>query len=178
MTEWILVLDIIHTHPAHQGRGAATSLLKWGLNLADSMRTLCYVESSPAGYPLFCKHDFVDLADMEVDLNRYRKAYGSYKYRHTAMVRLPDKPPVVPPKDEAPTTKGLGLSPRVLSESGSSGSGRFGTGISVKASLIDIKRSPRINPQSTSTASESSPSLMRTSAEMASSDETPISPLT
>ena len=94
------------------------------------------------------------------------------------MVRLPDKPPVVPPKDDVPTANGLGLSPRVLSESGSSGSGRFGTGISVKASLIDIKKSPRIDRESTSTASKSSPSLMRTSAEMASSDETPVSPLT
>ena len=142
------------------------------------MRTQCYVESSPIGYHLFCRNDFIDLAEMELDLNRYRKAYGSYKYRHTVMIRMPEKPPVVPPKDGTTAAQLMDKSPLLSSQSGSSGSGRLGTRISGKASLIDIKRSPRLDQQSVSTGSETSPPLMRPSTEVASLNDRPISQLT
>lgn len=94
------VLDILHTHPSHQGRGAGAKLVKWGTDLADKERLQCYLESSPAGYPLFKKCDFEDVTEMEIELNKYKSnAYGQYKYKHIVMIRPPNAPPKVPPKD-------------------------------------------------------------------------------
>ena len=99
--EWyLLVLDILHTHPSHQGRGAGAQLVKWGTDLADKERLQCYLESSPAGYPLFKKCDFEDVTEMEIELNKYHKTrYGQYIYKHVVMIRPPNVPPKVPPKD-------------------------------------------------------------------------------
>ena len=94
------VLDILHTHPSHQGRGAGARLVKWGTDLADKEGLQCYLESSPAGYPLFKKCDFEDVTEMEIELNKYRDiAYGQYKYKHIVMIRRHNVPPRVPPKD-------------------------------------------------------------------------------
>lgn len=95
------VLDILHTHPSHQGRGAGAQLVKWGTDLADRERLQCYLESSPAGYPLFKKCDFADVTEMAIELNRYkdRGGYGQYRYKHIVMIRPPAVPPQVPPKD-------------------------------------------------------------------------------
>ncbi len=96
------MLDIVHTHPSHQGRGAGAQLLRWGTDLADKDGLQCYVESSPAGYPLFQKYDFADVTEMEIELNKYKKhGYGQYKYKHIVMIRPPNVPPKVPPKDLA-----------------------------------------------------------------------------
>jgi len=96
------VLDILHTHPSHQGRGAGTALTKWGTDLADKQHLQCYLEASSSGHRLFRKMDFHDVAEMEIDLNRYRAGYGNgiYMYKHVVMIRPPDMPPKVPPKDE------------------------------------------------------------------------------
>lgn len=94
------MLDILHTHPSHQGRGAGAQLVKWGTDLADKERLQCYLESSPAGYPLFKKCDFEDVTEMEIELNKYKdQHYGQYIYKHIVMIRPPNAPPTVPPKD-------------------------------------------------------------------------------
>lgn len=43
---------------------------------------------------------------MEIDLNRYKAQYrdGEYRYKHVIMIRPPDLPPNVPPKDERRAT--------------------------------------------------------------------------
>ena len=110
------VLDIIHTHPSHQGRGVGSLLVKWGTDLADKQGLQCYLEASPAGYPLFRKADFVEVAEMEIDLNKYRERMGVCKYKHVVMKvaagvcrRIhaptipPNVPPQVPPKDRLRT---------------------------------------------------------------------------
>ena len=94
------VLDILHTHPSHQNRGAGAQLVRWGTDLADRQHLQCYLEASPSGYPFFRKLDFHDVTEMEIDLNRYRTGYhGTYLYKHIVMIRPPDVPPIVPPKD-------------------------------------------------------------------------------
>ena len=96
------MLDILHTHPSHQGRGAGAHLVNWGTDLADKNGLQCYLESSPAGYPLFQKCNFEDVTEMEIELNQYKKnGYGQYKYKHLVMIRPPIVPPKVPPKDLA-----------------------------------------------------------------------------
>ena len=85
--------------------------MKWGTDLADRERVKCYVESSPAGYPLCRKCGFEDVAEMEIELNRYKKkgsSHGQYRYKHIVMIRAPEvqspppPPPKVPPKDGDP----------------------------------------------------------------------------
>ena len=78
--------------------------MKWGTDLANYEGAKCYVESSPAGYPLFRNCGFEDVAEMEIELNRYKKkggSYGLYRYKHIVMIRPPEveSPPEVPPKD-------------------------------------------------------------------------------
>jgi len=147
------VLDIIHTHPSHQGRGAASQLVKWGTDRADKMRMPCYVESSPAGYPLFRKFDFDDVTDMEIDLIKYRHGYGSYRYKHIVMTRVPDIPPTVPPKNSGSQHGGSGSLDRLSLSNGNSAHR-----ISGKASLIETKRSPRPDRSSSSKESDSATS--------------------
>ena len=94
-----IVLDILHTHPLHQGRGAGTELVKWGTDLADQQGLQCYLESSPAAYSLAKQCDFEDITDIEIDLSKYHEGYESYK--HIVMIRPPKISPRVPPKDIA-----------------------------------------------------------------------------
>ena len=101
----------------------------------------CYVESSPAGYPLFKNYDFEDITDIEIELSKYREGYGNYKYRHIVMTRPPDTPPMVPPKDliiHQTSEWDFGFQ-----DTASLTNGNNGPRISGKASLIEIKRSPR-----------------------------------
>lgn len=103
------VLDILHTHPSHQGRGAGAQLVKWGTDLADQERLQCYLESSPTGYPLFKKCDFEDVTEMEIELNKYKpNGYGQFIYKHIVMIRTPNVPPNVPPKDLIITKNPIG----------------------------------------------------------------------
>ena len=101
------VLDIIHTHPSHQGRGAGAQLVKWGTDTADKERLQCYTESSPAGYPLFQQCGFEDVAEMEIELNRYKNkksgGYGQFRYKHIVMIRSPADGGRLPPPAEVPS---------------------------------------------------------------------------
>lgn len=124
----------------------------------------CYVECSPAGYPLFYNNDFLDLAEMEINLNKYKDGYGKYRYKHVVMLRMPNVPPTVPPKD-FPVQKNTKKKIMIWDENTSASSGRLEKGISGKASLIDIKRSPRPDGSSGSRGSGSLPSLTGRSIE-------------
>jgi len=44
-----LVLDIIFTDPKHQGRGAGSMLVKWGVDKADEMGVEAGVEYAKSG---------------------------------------------------------------------------------------------------------------------------------
>ena len=129
------MLDILHAHPSHQGRGAGTQLVKWGTDLADKDNLQCYLESSPAGYPLFKRSGFEDVTEMEIELNKYKNhAYGQYKYKHIVMIRPHSTPPKVPPKDSVISKHPIGywdfgLPARAeSSESDTDGSGDEGSG--------------------------------------------------
>ena len=104
------------------------------------MQIPSYVESSPAGYPLFSKNGFEDIMDMEIDLSRYRESYNTYKYRHVVMARCPATPPKVPPKDF--TLRHVNSGFASLEESTVS-NGLNGRRVSGKASLVEIKRTSK-----------------------------------
>lgn len=51
-------LEILGVHPAYQGRGLASKLLKWGLQRADEEGVEVYLSSSPEGRPMYEKNGF------------------------------------------------------------------------------------------------------------------------
>lgn len=178
----IWVLDIIHVHPAHQQHGVGTLLLRWGTDLADRMDMSCYVETSLVGHSLFRKYDFEDVREMEIDLNKYKKHqyYYDQNYQHTVMVRHPSTPPKVPPKDLNVVKQ---IEQRegdlILLESQSHPSLGSAYGVRRKPSLIEIKRSPRLDRSprpdgsNSSRKSDSVPSIKGQEMENPSLDQSP-----
>ena len=83
----LMVLDIVHTHPAHQGKGAGVQLVRWGTEVADSEGLQCYLESSPTALSLFQFCGFQDITEMGLNLGIYRA--GKSEYKHTIMLRPP-----------------------------------------------------------------------------------------
>ncbi|KAK4240437.1 hypothetical protein C8A03DRAFT_42051 [Achaetomium macrosporum] len=58
--EAALFLGLIACNPARQRLGAGSALMKWGVDLADSLGLPCRLEASPAGYALYKKFGFED----------------------------------------------------------------------------------------------------------------------
>lgn len=65
------VLDFLATSPAHQGKGIGSSLLKWGLQKADSLKRRTYLEGTTEGYPLYLKYGFKTVEESEIDFTPY-----------------------------------------------------------------------------------------------------------
>ncbi|EEP77544.1 predicted protein [Uncinocarpus reesii 1704] len=51
-------LAVLCTHPDHQGRGAGTLLLKYGLEIADKHGVESFLEASAKGLPLYERYGF------------------------------------------------------------------------------------------------------------------------
>ncbi|KAJ9605588.1 hypothetical protein H2200_010245 [Cladophialophora chaetospira] len=60
------LLDLLQTEPKHQGRGAGSMLIKWGLDIADELNLPAYLESSPAGHRLYQKFGFKDIDELKM----------------------------------------------------------------------------------------------------------------
>lgn len=58
------MLDLLQTEPKHQGRGAGSMLIQWGLDIANKLRLPAYLESSPAGHKLYQKYGFQDIGEL------------------------------------------------------------------------------------------------------------------
>ncbi|KAJ3033943.1 hypothetical protein HDV00_005628 [Rhizophlyctis rosea] len=69
-----MIISFLVTDPQHQGTGAGSLLLKHvltgldTLNVSRSTPLDCWLEASPAGYPLYRKLGFEDAAVSDVDL--------------------------------------------------------------------------------------------------------------
>ena len=74
----------MQTHPSHQGRGAASLLMKWGVERADADGLPCYVNAEEAAYALYRRFGFQDLVEGEIDLARFG---GVGVYKTMGMVR-------------------------------------------------------------------------------------------
>lgn len=64
-------LRLLHTHPDHQGRGAASMMLKWGAAEADRLGLVSYLEASPVGKKLYEKNGFQELETVRVDFSKW-----------------------------------------------------------------------------------------------------------
>ncbi|KZT25884.1 acyl-CoA N-acyltransferase [Neolentinus lepideus HHB14362 ss-1] len=84
----------ISVHPAYQGRGIGSALIRWGTSKADEDGVFCWVHASEAGRPAFEKAEFEQQGTLVVDLDEYapRPRENGLKwgrYTFTYMKRLP-----------------------------------------------------------------------------------------
>ncbi|CAI4214768.1 unnamed protein product [Parascedosporium putredinis] len=71
-------LHILAVHSDYQGRGASSSLLRWGVGRAQEDKLPCYLDASPGAKPIYEKYGF-----REVD----RLVFGDNELIETHMVR-------------------------------------------------------------------------------------------
>jgi GNAT superfamily N-acetyltransferase len=77
---------MLHTDPKYQRQGAASALMKWGLETADKMGLPVYLESSPDAHGFYQKHGFRDIGTFPLDLSQYG---GSHLHTTPLMIRRP-----------------------------------------------------------------------------------------
>ncbi|KAL6713801.1 hypothetical protein ACLMJK_008293 [Lecanora helva] len=88
-THLLQVLATLATSPTHRRLGAASKLVSWGCQLADTHHLPIYVESTAAGLPVYQKHGFQKVSTLTVDLRPYG---ADHVHDNTVLVR-PAKPP-------------------------------------------------------------------------------------
>jgi hypothetical protein len=64
-------LDTLATLGKHERRGAGSMLVRWGCEKADEAGVQAYLEASPMGAPMYARHGFVALPEIELDLRRW-----------------------------------------------------------------------------------------------------------
>ncbi|KAG9256797.1 putative GNAT family acetyltransferase [Emericellopsis atlantica] len=77
-------LKLLHTDPAHQGRGAASMLLRWGAEEADRLGLDSYLESSPDAARWYAKRGFVEVDLFNADFSKWN---GPKEHPSALMVR-------------------------------------------------------------------------------------------
>ncbi|PGH28818.1 hypothetical protein GX50_08447 [[Emmonsia] crescens] len=65
------VLSSLATDIAHQGLGAGSAVLKYGVDIADKENVPGWLEASVQGYNLYKKFGFQDVDSFTLDLSRY-----------------------------------------------------------------------------------------------------------
>ncbi|KAH5683347.1 hypothetical protein HBI64_042520 [Parastagonospora nodorum] len=65
------VLDTLVTMGQHERRGAGSMLVRWGCEKADEAGVQAYLEASPMGAPMYARHGFVALPEIELDLRMW-----------------------------------------------------------------------------------------------------------
>jgi GNAT superfamily N-acetyltransferase len=65
------VLDTLVTLQNHERRGAGSMLVRWGCEKADEVGVEAYLEASPMGAPMYARHGFRPVKEVELDLTRW-----------------------------------------------------------------------------------------------------------
>ena len=81
------VLSAIGTRSQAQGQGAASMLVKWGIERADDLQLPCYVESTPAAHSIYVKHGFEDVDRLKLDVAPFKEG----DFFHACMIRPAQK---------------------------------------------------------------------------------------
>jgi GNAT superfamily N-acetyltransferase len=81
-----LVLDLLATLPAHQGRGIGSAILKWGTSKADAWGRRLYLEATVEGLPVYVKYGWRPVEEMILDRTRFG---GQGKETYMIMIRDP-----------------------------------------------------------------------------------------
>ena len=81
-------LELIVTRPEWQGKGAAGKLIRWGLERADEEGSVCYLEASPDGKPVYERFGWRERERLVVDLEgRDPCGTGEKEFVEVMMVR-------------------------------------------------------------------------------------------
>jgi GNAT superfamily N-acetyltransferase len=64
-------LDTLVTLPQHERRGAGSMLVRWGCEKADEVGVEAYLEASTIGEPMYARHGFQRVKEIEFDLKKY-----------------------------------------------------------------------------------------------------------
>jgi len=80
------VLMNLVTAPSFRRKGAASQLVRWGLERADREGVIVVLDSSPHGLPLYKTLGFVEVDRIELDLAEFG---GEGTHSHVSMVRKP-----------------------------------------------------------------------------------------
>ncbi|KAL4811992.1 acyl-CoA N-acyltransferase [Aspergillus spinulosporus] len=79
-------LETLFTHPEYQGNGVGSALLQWGLDEANRLGLMIYLEATEEGRPLYERFGFESVKVVEFDAS----AFGSVvKQQYTFMLRQP-----------------------------------------------------------------------------------------
>lgn len=70
-TQPYLVLDTLVTLPQHERRGAGSALVRWGCSKADEANVAAYLEASLVGAPMYARHGFRAVKQVELDLRNF-----------------------------------------------------------------------------------------------------------
>jgi GNAT superfamily N-acetyltransferase len=65
------VLDTLVTLPEHERRGAGSKMVQWGCKKADEAGVVAYLEASVVGAPMYARHGFEPLEEIELDLRKW-----------------------------------------------------------------------------------------------------------
>ena len=68
---FMYLADLV-TIPAAKRQGAASLLLKWGMERAKAVGIPCYLQASPEGSSLYKKHGFVEIDRVIIDLRLWK----------------------------------------------------------------------------------------------------------
>ena len=86
-------LEIVAVHPSRQGHYVGESLVQFGMDEARDRQVPCYLEATPAGFPVYQKLGWNQVdSDVDIDLRKYAgndTGYGIYTFR--SMLVLPNK---------------------------------------------------------------------------------------
>ncbi|KAJ5666626.1 hypothetical protein N7462_011035 [Penicillium macrosclerotiorum] len=69
-----ITLDLLATLPTHQGRGIGSALLRWGTAKADQWQVRIYLEATGEGYPLYIKHGWRPVEEIQLDRTQFGAA--------------------------------------------------------------------------------------------------------
>ncbi|KAI4195874.1 MAG: hypothetical protein LQ350_006914 [Teloschistes chrysophthalmus] len=86
-------LPTLCTHPDHEGRGAASMLINWGLKRADETGMVkCFVESTPRGLDVYKKRGFTqEVGVLEMDMSGHEGGEKVGVARWVALMREPTR---------------------------------------------------------------------------------------
>lgn len=88
-TDFFLDLTFIGTDPAHARRGAATWMVRWGMEQAIKNNSLAYLESTIEAAPFYEKTGFTATANISLVLEGTAEKEGSEIYREIVFIFRP-----------------------------------------------------------------------------------------
>jgi len=79
-------LEMLATAPEHQGRGAGSQLMRWGLDRTDQESLEAYLEASPDAVRLYERFGFREAGKTDTWIENERVKPGTL-YRNLFMIR-------------------------------------------------------------------------------------------